>query len=97
MSKIHELKCWHEYYEAIFHNKKRFEYRRNDRDFKVGDKLQLREWDHNTDSYTGREMLVLNEYQLNVVGRDGLPYTVMSILILDRLYHHRTESEPSDG
>lgn len=41
---VHELKCWPEYFEPILSDDKTFEARLNDRDFKVGDVLWLREW-----------------------------------------------------
>ena len=41
----HSLKCWPEFFHQTFHGRKRFELRRNDRDFKVGDELLLKEWD----------------------------------------------------
>ncbi|VEF93151.1 Domain of Uncharacterised Function with PDB structure [Streptococcus pseudoporcinus] len=41
----HMLKCYPEYFEAIMDGTKTFEYRYNDRDFKVGDELLLREYD----------------------------------------------------
>jgi hypothetical protein len=51
---IHELKTWPEYWQDVFDNLKNFEVRFNDRDFKVGDLLFLREWDPKTETYTGR-------------------------------------------
>ncbi|SDI49742.1 DUF3850 domain-containing protein [Paenibacillus naphthalenovorans] len=50
----HELKTWPEYFELVVQRKKNFEVRRNDRDFKVGDLLWLREYSHES-GYTGRE------------------------------------------
>ncbi len=48
------LKVWSEYFDAILSEEKTFEVRKNDRDFKVGDILQLREWDKDKSEYTGR-------------------------------------------
>lgn len=50
----HELKTWPIFFEAILNRKKTFELRKNDRDFKDGDTLLLREWDPSTGENTGR-------------------------------------------
>lgn len=50
----HELKCWPRYFEAMVAGNKRFELRRNDRGFEVGDTLYFREWDPKAHRYTGR-------------------------------------------
>ena len=50
----HELKTWPKYFAAVRSGQKRFEIRRNDREFKVGDILVLREFDPSTDTYTGQ-------------------------------------------
>ena len=50
----HELKTWPKYFAAVRSGQKRFEIRRNDRDFKVGDVLALREYDPETEAYTGQ-------------------------------------------
>ena len=51
----HELKLWPEYFQSIIDGTKPWELRRNDRDFKVGDILLLREYVPDTNQYTGRE------------------------------------------
>lgn len=53
---IHELKTLPEYFEAVFMGYKTFEIRNNDRDFKKGDILILKEWNPKTEQYTGREL-----------------------------------------
>ena len=40
----HQLKTWPEYFKAVAAGTKTFEVRENDRNFKVGDVLELREW-----------------------------------------------------
>lgn len=40
----HELKCWPEFFEESVTSRKLFEVRENDRDFRVGDTLWLREY-----------------------------------------------------
>ena len=50
----HELKTWPDYYDAIARGLKTFEIRQNDRGYKVGDVLFLREWNPHTRTYTGR-------------------------------------------
>jgi hypothetical protein len=48
----HELKTWPQYFAAIEKGEKTFEIRKNDRDFKKGDLLELQEWDPITEKYT---------------------------------------------
>jgi len=60
----HELKTWEEFFEQIWSGDKRFELRRNDRGFEVGDTLILREWDRQNERYTGRSIEALVTYIL---------------------------------
>lgn len=62
---MHELKTWPPYFEAIEQGIKTFELRRDDRGFKVGDWLNLREWDPMTSTYTGRDHQVQILYMID--------------------------------
>lgn len=67
---VHTLKAWPEHFEAILQGKKTADVRRADRDFRVGDVLDLREWvpsevqgcltadTSEQGSYTGRQLQV---------------------------------------
>ena len=62
---IHNLKTWPEYYEQVAIGAKTFEIRRTaDRIFKVGDTLNLQEYDPDEKLYTGRKMRVIVTYIL---------------------------------
>lgn len=52
--KIHELKVLKKYFKAIFEEDKGFEVRYNDRNYKKGDELILKEWDDKKNRYTGK-------------------------------------------
>ena len=54
-SKTHSLKILPEYFEAVLSGDKTFEIRYNDRDYKVGDSLCLKEFCDG--AYTGRETI----------------------------------------
>ena len=49
----HEIKCWPEFFNPAYLGDKPFEIRLNDRDFKVGDTILLREYDNKKDRFTG--------------------------------------------
>ena len=51
----HELKSWPEFFGPLMDGKKTFDLRKNDRNFKVGDRIRFVEWTPETKSYTGRE------------------------------------------
>jgi len=52
----HELKTWPEPFNAVWRGVKPYELREQDRDFRVGDTLILREWERFGHFYTGREI-----------------------------------------
>lgn len=53
---MHILKTWPAFWSALAAGTKTFEVRRNDRDFKVGDTLMLKEYDYELSAFTGREI-----------------------------------------
>lgn len=62
----HELKIWPEFFEPIVTGEKTFELRKDDRGFKAGDVLWLREWQQS--GYTGRELKKRVTYLLGGIG-----------------------------
>ena len=80
--RIHELKIRKEYFDAIARDDKKFEYRKGDREYKVGDLLGLNEINENGD-YTERAMLVEVTYIFR--GEEEIPiednYIIMGIEI----------------
>lgn len=54
--KKHHLKTIQPYYDDILKRQKRFEIRKNDRDFKLGDWLILKEYDPKKNKFTGNEL-----------------------------------------
>jgi hypothetical protein len=61
---VHDLKCWPDYFDAILAGTKKFELRKNDRGFNVGDVLLLHEWNPATGKYTDRFSLQRVTYML---------------------------------
>lgn len=76
---IHELKILPEYYDAVRCGDKRFEIRKNDRDYHTGDILRLKEWDGK--QYTGEELDAVVRYIYHGIDEYGLAegYCIMSI------------------
>lgn len=79
MTKVHELKVLPEYYVAISEGIKKFELRKDDRGFRVGDSIYLREWDGK--EYSGRSVMCKVTYILR--GFPGLDedYVILSIVL----------------
>lgn len=49
-------KIWPEYFQQVLDGNKTFELRLNDFSIKKGDTLILKEWNPETETYTGREL-----------------------------------------
>lgn len=63
MVKVHELKIAPEYFRAVKEGKKTFEIRKNDRNFKVGEYIDLREYSGDK-GYTGNRLCLKIVYMI---------------------------------
>ncbi|MDR3289444.1 MAG: DUF3850 domain-containing protein [Peptococcaceae bacterium] len=83
----HDLKIFPKFFDAIANKEKTFEVRKNDRGYKVGDKLLLFECEQEAGgSYTGREMTatityILAEEDFPIALKPG--YCVIGIKVKD--------------
>jgi hypothetical protein len=75
---LHDLKTWPQFFERILTGEKTFEVRKNDRRFKVGDVLVLREFEEwRNRGYTGRSVRVAVTYITDFEQKPG--FVVMAI------------------
>lgn len=79
--KTHELKTWPVFFMETWALNKRFELRFNDRDFRCGDLVVLREWNPDTKLYTGREAEALIDYVMDAA-------VVSELMDLDQYYNY---------
>ena len=87
----HELKTWPEFFQAVKRGEKRHEVRDNDRDYRVGDVLLLREYEPLTGNYTGDELRV----RVTWLGTAFLPSPLVAMSIeRDAADLLRDEGEP---
>ena len=77
MKAKHELKIYQEYFEAVKDGRKKFEIRKNDREYKVGDILVLLEYDKYYEAFTGEKITVEISYMTDYAQQDG--YVVLGI------------------
>ena len=86
--RAHRLKTWKPYYQALADRKKKFELRKMDRDFRVGDTLILQEYDNENKMYTGRELEAIIDFMI-IGGKFGVQddYCCMSLTIMNPYSH----------
>ena len=53
---VHELKTWSKYFNLVKSDEKPFELRKNDRGFLAGHELLLREYNPETQTFTGQTL-----------------------------------------
>jgi hypothetical protein len=75
----HTIKAHPKFFEALWDGRKRFELRKNDRNYLEGDILHIQEWDPTTKLYSGRIVSALASYILS--NHIGLPdeYCIISL------------------
>ena len=83
----HELKIWPNFFLAVKHGHKTFELRKNDRDFKAGDIVNIREYATDNKKYTGNNITVEITYVLTDAALFGLKdgYCIFSFKPLGEL------------
>ena len=81
----HELKTWPDSFEAMWVGDKKYDFRKNDRNYKIGDVLLLKEYVPEKEEYTGREMIARVTY-MTVGGKHNLPedMCIMGIIVIGR-------------
>ncbi|TGA93852.1 DUF3850 domain-containing protein [Lactobacillus johnsonii] len=87
---VHELKILPEYFKAQKAGKKNFEIRKNDRNYKIGDKLVLKEYDSKTDSFTGQSFITEITFITDYQQKDGYVVLDTKDLTLD-VYRRMSE------
>lgn len=77
--KTHLLKTWPEFFQAVWDGEKTFEFRKNDRDYQVGDNVVLVEWDNKEQLFLGRGIRAKITYVLKE--QMGVPegYAILSL------------------
>ena len=90
MKKLHDIKIWSVFFDEVQAGRKMCEIRKNDRDYEVGDILNLREFDPEGQKRTGRSILVevVHILEDTCVGVDR-GYCVMSIIPCNVVYKTR--------
>lgn len=71
--KVHLLKTWKEPFRAVWDGLKTAEFRKNDRDFQVGDAVILAEWDIKTSQFTGDIILIRSITDIRKESAFGIP------------------------
>ncbi len=78
---VHDLKTWPKFFAEVLEGRKTFELRRDDRGFKVGDTLNLQEWNPETGAFTGCSTRRRVTYLVRDVPEFGLKpgFVIMSL------------------
>jgi ParB family transcriptional regulator, chromosome partitioning protein len=79
--RLHELKTWPDLWWAVAEGRKTAEWRKNDRDYRLGDVLRLREYDPESGRYTGAWLDVIVTHLISGPSPFGIPdgFVMMSI------------------
>jgi Domain of unknown function (DUF3850) len=80
--KTHHLKTVQPFFSEVKNGTKTFEFRRNDRDFQVGDEVYLQEYDLQKNTFSGEEIRGTITYVLNDWKGLDAGYCVFSFVIV---------------
>lgn len=86
----HHIKCDEVYFAAVVNDTKKFEYRRNDRNYRVGDFLRLYEWTEEK-GFSGRYVKAEVTYILLVSTVELQEHVIMSIQAIEKSTCNWTE------
>ena len=79
---LHVMKSWTHLFDAIWEGKKVHDIRdKTERNFRVGDQVELREFDHTTGRYTGRAITA----DITYITSNDTPCALSSV-VLDNRY-----------
>ena len=85
--KVHQIKCWQQFFQPLITGQKPFEYRLNDRKYEVGDGLEISEtfMDNTNDYFTGRKAYAIITYVLDRNKHNTVPvnYVVLGIRLVN--------------
>lgn len=102
MSTSHELKSWPRFFNPIVSGDRRHELRRNDRNYRVGDVVVLREFDESLGRYTGRKCTavvtsITSHDEPCAVSAEGLnpDFCILTIRVVTQPEGHQPSSVPS--
>jgi hypothetical protein len=92
------LKTWPVYFHALWSSEKTFEVRKDDRDYKVGDRLILQEYDPRAECYLDREIHADVTYKMPG-GRWGIAeeYCVMALRITKKRWTQTHNAKLTDA
>jgi hypothetical protein len=97
---VHTIKCWTNGFMALVSGMKKFEWRKDDRNYQIGDHLLILEWDEVKQQYTSKYALRVISYKL-AGGWFGMPqdYCILSLETFDDWFSKMkaTGLDPMDG
>lgn len=81
--RAHFIKCIQPFFDDVHRLAKRFEIRENDRNYRDGDNIILREYDPETKKYSGKVMIAVIDYFIKgtVCLKEG--YCAFGIVVID--------------
>lgn len=94
---IHDLKIWPEYFEAVRIGLKNFEIRKNDRGFQIGETLRLREYNPNTEEFSGKSIERVITYIVEGPPFMAEGWAVLGMIAKDQLANQLLYLEPANA